>query len=126
MAITLLYACCQVETSARDFTEARDVLIGVLGGGPIEQTLARQMSELIPGGQYDVDHIDGGEAVFQNNQPSPAMTYNGRKSVPQAYLDRVGASDQLQLFRRQQRTRAGIVHLAGHAPPHRLQHLAHK
>jgi hypothetical protein len=92
MTITLLHGCCQIETSAYDLDAVRDLLVGVLGGGPIEQALARQIRDLIPGDDYDVDHIDCGEAVFQVNRPSPAMRYNGRKSVHQAYLDRRGPS----------------------------------
>jgi hypothetical protein len=91
LSITLLYGCCQIETSVRDLGAVRTFMIDVLGGGPIEQLLARQISDLIPGDAYDVDHIDCGEVVFQINQPSPSMTYNGRKSVHQAYLDRIGA-----------------------------------
>lgn len=92
MAITLLYGCCQIETSTPDLEATRRFMIDVLGAGPIEQALAREIAALIPGVGYDVDHLDCGEAVFQINQPSPTMRYNGRKSIHQAYLDSVGPS----------------------------------
>jgi hypothetical protein len=90
LTITLLYGCCQVETCTRNLDETRTFMIDVLGSGPIEQPLAKEISELIPGDDYDVDHIDCGEAVFQINRPFPSMTFNGQKSVHQAYLDRIG------------------------------------
>lgn len=90
MSINLLYGCCQIETCTRDLAAVREFMICVLDGTPIEQDLARQISELIPDDDYDVDHIECGEAVFQVNRPSPSMTYNGQSSVHQAYLDRVG------------------------------------
>jgi hypothetical protein len=90
VSITLLYGCCQIETTARDLDAVRRFMIDVLGAGPIEQPLAKQIGALFPAGQYDVDHLDCGEAVFQINQPSASMTYNGRKSVHWAYLERHG------------------------------------
>ncbi|MEO6716915.1 MAG: hypothetical protein ABIM50_06660 [Novosphingobium sp.] len=92
MSITLLYGCCQIETSARDLAAVRRFMMEVLGANPIEQVLAKQIAALIPGVGYDVDHLDCGEAVFQINQPSPDMVFKGQKSVHQAYLERVGPS----------------------------------
>lgn len=92
MAITLLYGCCQVETSARDLDEVRRYMAEVLGAGPIEQELAGQIDRIIPLDDYGCDHIGLGEAVFQVNQPAAGMTYNGQKSVHQSYLDRIGPS----------------------------------
>lgn len=90
MAITLLYGCCQVETTARDIAEARNFFYDTLGAGPIEQELARQIDAIAPGTTYRCDHIGLGEAVFQLNQPDPQMVFNGHPSIHQAYLDRVG------------------------------------
>ena len=84
MSITLLYGCCQIETSARDLAAVRRFMVEVLSANPIEQELAKQIAALIPGVGYDVDHLDCGEAVFQINQPSPEMVFNGHKSVHQA------------------------------------------
>lgn len=92
MAINLLYGCAQIETSSPDLAATRRFMIDALGARPVEQLLARQIAELIPGNGYDVDHLECGEAVFQINQPSPTMTFNGRKSIHQAYLDRIGPS----------------------------------
>ncbi|RYD83170.1 MAG: hypothetical protein EOP61_41510, partial [Sphingomonadales bacterium] len=90
MAITLLYGCCQVETTARDLGAVRRFMIDMLGAGPTEQVLAKQIAALFPPGQYDIDHLDCGEAVFQINQPSASMTYGGCSSIHWAYLDRIG------------------------------------
>jgi hypothetical protein len=90
VTITLLYGCCQVETCARDLAAVREFMVDVLGAGPIEQALARQIAALIPGVGYDIDHLDCGQAVFQINQPAPSMTYNGQKSVHESYLERIG------------------------------------
>ena len=90
MSITLLHGCCQIETTARDLAALRRFMIAVLGAGPIEQELAKQIRDLFPAGQYDLDHLDCGEAVFQINQPSAAMSYGGRKSIHWDYLDRLG------------------------------------
>lgn len=90
MAITLLYGCCQIESSARDLDAVRGFMLEVLGAGPIEQELAAQITEIVPDEGYHVDHIDCGQAVFQVNQPAPGMMYNGQKSTHQAYLDSIG------------------------------------
>jgi hypothetical protein len=90
MAINLLFGCAQIETCSADIDATRRFLVGGLGAGPIEQELARQIARLIPGGDYDVDHLDCGEAVFQINQPAPGMTFNGSKSIHREYLDTVG------------------------------------
>ncbi len=92
MTISLLYGCCQIETSARDLAAVRRFMIDVLGAVPAEQELARQIAALIPGDEYDVDHLDCGEAIFQINQPSASMEFNGQKSIHQDYLDRAGPS----------------------------------
>lgn len=90
MTINLLYGCCQIETSTRDLSATRRFMIDKLGAGPAEQPLAREIAQIIPDPAYDVDHLECGEAIFQINQPSAAMTYNGQPSVHQSYLDRVG------------------------------------
>ncbi len=90
MAISLLYGCCQIETASRDLAATRGFMEGVLGAGKIEQELAGQIRELFPDGGYDVDHLDCGEGVFQINEPSDTMNYGGKKSIHQAYLDRIG------------------------------------
>ena len=90
MGISLLYGCCQIETCARSLDDVRRFMGDVLGGGPIEQELARQIEQLIPDTGYGCDHIDLGEAVFQINQPARGMEYEGQKSTHQAYLDSVG------------------------------------
>ncbi len=90
MSITLLHGCCQIETTARDLAAVRRFMIDVLGAGAIEQELAQQIRALFPSGQYDIDHLDCGEAVFQINQPSESMSYNGRKSIHWDYLERFG------------------------------------
>jgi hypothetical protein len=92
MTISLIHGCCQVETSARDLAEVRGYMTDVLGAGPIEQALAREIDGIIPDPGYGCDHIGLGEAVFQVNQPAAGMQYNGQKSVHQAYLERVGPS----------------------------------
>lgn len=90
MAITLLYGCCQIETCTRDLAATRDFFRRALGANPIEQELARQIDGIAPGTAYGCDHIGLGKAVFQVNQPDPAMVFNGHPSVHQAYLDRMG------------------------------------
>lgn len=90
MTISLLYGCCQIETSAPDLAATRRFMIDRLGAGPVEQPLAREIARIIPDPAYDVDHLECGEAVFQINQPSPTMMYNGHKSIHQSYLDKVG------------------------------------
>lgn len=90
MSVTLLYGCCQVELSVRDLDATRTFMQTVLGAGKIEQQLAREIGELFPEGGYRVDHLDCGEAIFQLNEPSPAILYRGQKSIHQQYLDRVG------------------------------------
>jgi len=92
MAITLLFGCCQIETTARSLDEARGFFMQALGAQPIEQELAGQIDSIAPGTNYGCDHVGLGEAVFQINQPDPAMVFNGHPSVHQAYLDRVGPS----------------------------------
>ena len=92
MTISLLYGCCQIETSARDLAAVRRFMVEVLGAVPAEQELAKQIAALIPGDEYDVDHLDCGEAIFQVNQPSATMEFNGQKSIHQDYLDRAGPS----------------------------------
>jgi hypothetical protein len=90
VAINLLFGCCQIETTARSLNEARSFLCDVLGAVPIEQELAKQIDRIAPGTSYACDHVGLGEAVFQINQPDPAMVYNGHPSIHQRYLDRVG------------------------------------
>ena len=90
MAISLLYGCCQIELSVGDLDAARAFMQGALGAGPIEQELAKQIGELVPDSGYRIDHLDCGEAMFQINQPSPSMVYEGQRSVHQAYLDSIG------------------------------------
>lgn len=90
MAITLLYGCCQIETSARRLADSRRFFVEVLGAEPIEQELAGQINAIAPGTDYACDHVGLGEAVFQINQPDPRMVFNGHPSIHQAYLDRVG------------------------------------
>jgi hypothetical protein len=92
MTMSLLYGCCQIETSARDLAAVRRFMMEVLGAVPAEQELAQQIAALIPGDEYDVDHLDCGEVIFQINQPSAAMEFNGQKSIHQDYLDRAGSS----------------------------------
>jgi hypothetical protein len=90
MSITLLFGCFQVETCVRDLDAARAFIENVLGGGRIEQQLAKEIGDLFPGGGYRVDHLDCGQATFQLNEPSRLLTYRGNKSVHQRYLDRCG------------------------------------
>lgn len=90
MAITLLYSCCQIETSARSLDAVRTFFCDALGAFPIEQELARQIDGIAPGTNYRCDHVGLGQAVFQINQPDPAMVFNGHPSIHQAYLDSVG------------------------------------
>jgi hypothetical protein len=90
MAITLLYGCCQIETSARSLDETRRFFHEALGAFPIEQELAKQIDAIAPGTSYGCDHLGLGEAVFQINQPDPAMVFNGHPSIHQAYLDSQG------------------------------------
>jgi len=92
MAITLLFGCCQIETTVRDLDEVRDFMHDAFGAGPIEQVLAQQIDAVAPGTSYGCDHLGLGEAVFQVNQPDPAMIFNGHPSIHQTYLDRVGPS----------------------------------
>lgn len=90
MTISLLYGCCQIETCASDLGAARTFLTNALQGVPAEQTLARQICDLIPGDAYEVDHIDCGGAIFQINRPSAQMQYDGTPSVHQCYLEAQG------------------------------------
>ncbi len=90
MSITLLFGCCQIETSARRLDDARAFFRDALGAFPIEQELARQIDGIAPGTSYGCDHLGLGEAVFQINQPDPEMVFNGHPSVHQAYLDSQG------------------------------------
>jgi hypothetical protein len=87
--ITLLYGCFQVELTVRSLDSARDFMTSVLDAGPIEQELAREIQDLLPGSGYRVDHLDCGQATFQVNQPS-ISGYRGSKSVHQANLERIG------------------------------------
>lgn len=90
MSITLLYGCFQIETSVSDLDRARRFMHEVLGAQPSEQQLAGEITDLFPNGGYRVEHLDCGQATFQLNEPSPALTFRGRKSVHQQYLERVG------------------------------------
>ena len=90
MGISLPYGCCQIESSTHDLAETRAFLIDILGGGPIEQELAREIDTIIPDEGYGCDHVGLGQAVFQVNQPAAGMLYKGQPSVHQSYLDRVG------------------------------------
>ncbi len=92
MAITLLFGCCQIETTARNLDEVRRFMRDAFSAGPIEQVLAAQIDDVMPDTDYACDHIGLGEAVFQVNQPDPKMLFNGHPSIHQAYLDRVGPS----------------------------------
>ncbi|MCB2078525.1 MAG: hypothetical protein KDE55_12610 [Novosphingobium sp.] len=87
MPVSLIHGCCQIETCAADLDAVRAFLVNALGGVPAEQELARQISDLIPGNDYDVDHIDCGQAILQINRPSPAMAWKGSPSVHQRYLE---------------------------------------
>ena len=53
MSINLLYGCCQVETCARDLAATRRFMTEGLGAGPAEQTLAREIGQIIPDPAYD-------------------------------------------------------------------------
>jgi catechol 2,3-dioxygenase-like lactoylglutathione lyase family enzyme len=88
--ITLLYGCFQVELTVRDLDAARDFMTGVLDGEGIEQELAKEIQDLLPGSGYRVDHLDCGQATFQVNQPPASGSYRGKRSVHQANLERVG------------------------------------
>ncbi|HTV96755.1 MAG TPA: hypothetical protein VME42_12155 [Steroidobacteraceae bacterium] len=90
VSVSILYGCCQIELSVRDLQATRAFMQSALGAGAIEQQLAREIGELFPDGGYRVDHLDCGEALFQLNEPSPSILYNGQKSIHQAYLDRIG------------------------------------
>lgn len=90
LTINLLFGCCQIETSAHDLAATRRVMVDAFGAGPAEQSLAREIARIIPDPAYDVDHLECGEAIFQINQPSPSMTFNGQPSVHQSYLEQVG------------------------------------
>jgi hypothetical protein len=90
MSITLLYGCGQIETTVGDLGKARAFMVGVLGGGEIEQQMAAEITALFPPGDYAVEHFDCGQGLFQVNAPSPAATFDGRPPVHQAYLDRIG------------------------------------
>ena len=63
MAITLLYGCAQIETTARNLAETRSYFHEVLGAGPIEQELAAQIDTIIPDPDYGCDHIGLGESL---------------------------------------------------------------
>jgi catechol 2,3-dioxygenase-like lactoylglutathione lyase family enzyme len=90
MTISLLYGCFQVELSVRDLAAARRFLEGVLGGRPIEQQLAGEITALFPRGGYRVEHVDCGDATFQVNEASAAARYGGNKLVHQEYQETLG------------------------------------
>jgi hypothetical protein len=90
MSIDLLYGCFQIELSVRDLDSARDFMQEVLFAGPIEERLAREIGAHFPAGGYRVDHLGCGQATFQLNEPSPALSFGGNKSVHQGFLDRIG------------------------------------
>jgi hypothetical protein len=90
MSITLLYGCAQVETTVGDLAQARAFMVDVLGGGPIEQEMAAEITALFPPGDYAVEHFECGEGLFQVNAPSPQANFAGQRPVHQAYLDRIG------------------------------------
>lgn len=90
MSITLLYGCAQVETTVADLAGARAFMLEVLGGGPIEERMAAEITALFPAGGYVVEHFDCGGGLFQFNAPSPQASFAGRPPVHQAYLDRIG------------------------------------
>lgn len=90
MPINLLYGCCQIETSSSDLAATRRFMTTCLGAGPAEQPLAREIGAIIPDPVYDVDHLECGEAIFQINQPSPTMIYEGQPSIHQSYLNKAG------------------------------------
>ena len=90
MSIMLLYSCTQVEMTVRDIPAARNFMIDVLDASKVEQQLASEIRALFPDGGYDLEHLDCGGAVFQFNEPSPALEFNGHKIVHQQYLDRIG------------------------------------
>lgn len=90
MSITLLYGCAQIETTVDDLAKARAFMVEVLGGGPIEQQMAAEITALFPSGAYAVEHFDCGGGLFQVNAPSPRASFAGRPPVHQAYLDRIG------------------------------------
>lgn len=91
MSITLLYGCGQIETAVADLASNRAFMTEVLGGGEIEQRMAREITALFPGGGHVLEHYDIGEGVFQVNAPSAEGTVMGRKTIHQVELERVGS-----------------------------------
>lgn len=90
MSIMLLYGCAQVELTVRDINAARTFMQDVLGATQIEQQLVSEIRSLFPGGGYDVDHLNCGEGMFQFNEPSEGLSFDGHKVIHQVYLDQVG------------------------------------
>jgi len=90
MTIMLMYACAQVELSVRDIKAARSFMQDALGASLIEQQLVKEIRALFPDGGYDVEHLNCGEGLFQFNEPSDGLSYDGQKVIHQVYLDRVG------------------------------------
>ena len=90
MPIMLLYGCAQVELSVRDLKSACNFMQSVLGATQIEQALVRDIRALFPNGGYNVEHLNCGEGMFQFNEPSDALEFNGQKVIHQVYLDRIG------------------------------------
>jgi hypothetical protein len=90
MAISLLYGCAQIETGVRDMDAAASFMKQVLGGGDIEQVMARQIEGLFPQGGFRIEHFDCGEGMFQVNAPTPAARFGDNTSVHQRYLDAIG------------------------------------
>jgi len=90
MTIMLMYACAQVELSVRDINAARAFMQDALGASLIEQKLVKEIRALFPDGGYDVEHLNCGEGLFQFNEPSDGLSYDGQKVIHQVYLDQVG------------------------------------
>jgi len=90
MTIMLMYACAQVELSVRDIDAARAFMKDALGASLIEQQLVKEIRALFPDGGYDVEHLTCGEGLFQFNEPSDGLSYDGQKVIHQVYLDQVG------------------------------------
>lgn len=90
MSIMLMYACAQVEMAVRDLNGARAFMQNVLGATKTEQSIADEVRSLFAPGTYDIDHLDCGEGLFQFNEPSPSLMFDGQKVAHQIDIDRMG------------------------------------
>ena len=91
MSITLLYGCGQIETTVADLDANRRFMTDVLGGGEVEERMAREITALFPGGGHVLEHYEIGEGVFQVNAPSADGMVMGRKTIHQLELERIGS-----------------------------------